>query len=180
MQRKEVTEIQCRDVEERKKMHWRQSKGRCEASSTWGASSIRWEIVDDIFRALYHNNQSEIRSVLYYIVEQVKLGLLEPLHKDVMSKTLEVHIAKFFEISAAADRLWKKFMKSSSFMAPIATFVPRKTDCAKADQNTLIAKASKREPVVATEAYGDNIEEAPSWSDSGIEETHRSRSSRRQ
>lgn len=60
---------------------------------------------------------------MYNVREQVMLYLLR---KDVMGETLEAHISKSFDTYAAADRLLKKDLTSSSFMALIATFVRRK------------------------------------------------------
>lgn len=78
------------------------------------------ESLDDILRPSYNNARSEIRLVVNNVLEQVRLDLLR---KAVLCEMLDAYIAKFIDTDAAADRLWKKLLTSSSFMVPIATFV---------------------------------------------------------
>lgn len=110
-------------------------------------------------RTCYRNSQSGIRSVVYDVDEQLMLDLLR---KDVIGEKLDRHIAKFFDTEAATDGLSKKLMTSSSFMAPIATFVSRRPDSAIADMGTAAAKASKIEQFDAIEIYNDVIDSPPS------------------
>lgn len=117
------------------------------------------ETWEDIIRTSYHDTQSVIGSVLYNVVVQVILDLLP---KEVISETLEAYLVRFFDTYAAAYRLSKKLLASSSFMALIATFVPRKTDSVIANQNTVLEKVSEKEAMAFTEEYGDTIKEAPS------------------
>lgn len=56
-------------------------------------------------------------------------------------------------------------------MLPIALLERRKADSAIVDQNSVIAKTLKKEPVAVAQAYGGIIEELPSWSDSGAKST---------
>lgn len=58
-----------------------------------------------------------IRSVVYSVVEQVVLDLLQA---DVIVRTPEVEIAKFFDINAAAENLLERLLTSRLFMALIA------------------------------------------------------------
>lgn len=132
------------------------------------------EFLDDILRKSYRNAQSGILSAVHYVEEQ---DVLDQLRKEVVGETLDVHIAKFLDMDAAADRVSKKLLTSSSLMAPVVTFVQRKSDTAIADKGTEFTKASKMEPVIATEIYGDIVEELPSQYDSGSEEPNSRRSS---
>lgn len=52
------------------------------------------------------------------------------LRKEVIGDTLDSHIARLFDTDADSDRLSKRFLFSSTFMGPIATFVRRKPDAA--------------------------------------------------
>lgn len=52
--------------------------------------------------------------------------MLVMLRKDVIEETLDAQIAKRFDTDAASKRLSKRLLTSSSFMAPITTFVRRK------------------------------------------------------
>lgn len=52
--------------------------------------------------------------------------MLDLLRKDVNEDTLDVHIAKFFDTNAAADRLLQRLLSSITSMAPNAAFVRRK------------------------------------------------------
>lgn len=80
------------------------------------------DLLDDILRKSIHNAQVGITSVMYDIDEQV---VVELLHKDVDGDTLDAHIAKFFDIDAAADWLSKNLLTSRLFMASMATFLKR-------------------------------------------------------
>lgn len=77
---------------------------------------------------------------MYSDVEQILLDLLP---KDVIGDTLEAHIAKFLDTDEFTDRVQKKLLTSSSFMASIATYVHRKTNTAIADRNIVFTKTSK-------------------------------------
>lgn len=99
--------------------------------------------------------------------------------KEVIGETLDSHIAKFFDSYVATEWLSKQLLILSSFMAPIATFVRRKTRINLSNENKVFAKSSKMEPVAATEACSNIIEEPPSQSDSEFEACHRARYSGR-
>lgn len=105
--------------------------------------------------------------------------ILQLGRNDVIGETLAAHIANFFNTDASADWFSKKGRISSSFMSLIPTFVQCKTYFRIADQNTVIAKASSKEPKEATETYGDVMEKRPIRLDWPNEELYCSRSSRR-
>lgn len=65
------------------------------------------ESVDFIFRSLYHNTQNGICSVEYVVVKQVMVDLL---HKDVIWKTPDAQISRFFDTGAAVHRFSKKLL----------------------------------------------------------------------
>lgn len=92
------------------------------------------------------------------------------LLNEFIGATLEAYMAKFFDIDAGVYRLLRKFLTWSSSMALIATFVRRKSDTAFADQNAVLADASKKGTGEATKSYGEMIEAPPSKSDLGSEE----------
>lgn len=110
------------------------------------------ESLDDSIRMSYHNAQSVIHLVEYSVMEPV---LLDLLCNDVIDEIVGAHKAKCFYTDAAADRLSKELPTSSSFMVPIATFEQRKTDSAIVDRNIVLAMASKKEHVAATETLDD-------------------------
>lgn len=132
--------------------------------------------LDGPLRPTYHITQSVIRLVVYNVAELV---MWDQLRKDVIRETLDATTAKPFDTDTAVDRLSKKLLTSSSFMVPITTFLQRRIDTAIADKFTVLKKATKMKPMAAMEQYGDTIEEPPSRLDSGSEEPHRRRSSRR-
>lgn len=78
------------------------------------------EAMDNMLRTWYHNDQNEIRSIVYNVTERVKLDLLR---NDVTGEVLHAHTTKFTEIDAAEGRLSKKPLTSGSFTGPISTFV---------------------------------------------------------
>lgn len=94
------------------------------------------------------------------------LGLL---HKAVSDGILDTHMTKFFDTNAAKQRCSKKLLKSRSFMTSVATLVRCKMDPASADQNTVIARASKIDPMEAQKAFGDILSELPIQLESGSE-----------
>lgn len=84
--------------------------------------------------------------MVYNVVEKVVLDLCR---NEVIGKTLDAHIEKAFNTYAATGRLSKKHLSSSSFNAPIRTFVECKTSTAIADKNIVFAKSSKMELMAA-------------------------------
>lgn len=54
------------------------------------------------------------------------LGLL---HKEVNGESLDAHITKHFDMDEAAEGMSKRLSTSTSFMAPIATFVRNFVRC---------------------------------------------------
>lgn len=89
---------------------------------------------------------------------------------DFMGETLNAHKTKSFDTFAAADCLSKKLLISGSLMAPIETFVQRKTDSAIGEKKRVFAKASRMELARAMKPNGDIIEEPPGQSGAGSEE----------
>lgn len=104
--------------------------------------------------------------------------MLDKLCKDVVGESLNAHIAKFLNTDAAADVFSKRSLISSSFMAPIATFLRRKTDTAMEDKKYSTASTSE-EPINTVQAFNENSESLPSRSDSLSDEVSRRKSSKR-
>lgn len=92
--------------------------------------------------------------------------MLDLLQNDVTGRILDTHIAKFFDTCAGIDRLLKKLFTLSSFMAPITTFLQRKTNTTIDDKYIVVAKVSKMEPMAGREVCGSVIEEHPGQSGS--------------
>lgn len=80
------------------------------------------------------------------------------LFKDVISETMDAHIAKFSDTEAAADWPLKKLLTSSSFIAPTATFLRCQTDSGIAEDGSVPTKSSKREQFTAVATYQDIID----------------------
>lgn len=70
-----------------------------------------------------HNAQSGVQSVVCKVFEQV---MLDSLCEKVIGETLNAHIGKLFDRYEAAEGRSKKLLTSTSFIAPIATFLRRK------------------------------------------------------
>lgn len=66
-------------------------------------STMVEEALDDILRTLFHNKQSGIQSVVYYILKQVMLDLL---HKDVIGKTMDPNIAYILDLVSDLERVY--------------------------------------------------------------------------
>lgn len=103
--------------------------------------------------------------------------MLDIFRKDATRDTLDDYKAKFLDTDAASERLLKKLLMSSSIMAPLVTFVRRKTDYTIADRNAVMAKASRKGSVPDKEANGDIIEGLRSQSDPRSEEPYHCKSS---
>lgn len=71
--------------------------------------------------------------------------MLDLLRKQGIGETLEAQVAKFSCTDAAANRLWKLFLASSSSMVAFVPFVRwrRKTDSAIEDMKYNIFFATK-------------------------------------
>lgn len=134
-----------------------------------------WETIEeslnDILRKLLHNPQSGIHSGVYNVVDEVMLNLL---HKDVILDTLDGHVAKIFDTEAAADRLSKRFLTSSTFMESIATFMRSKTYTTMAQQK-FSTTVARKDPMDTVETYKDDDESSPSRKDSGSDELNGTR-----
>lgn len=96
--------------------------------------------LDDILPTSFHSAQSGTRQVVYNVMEQIIPDELS----EVVIGYLDAHIAKILDTYATADRVLKKLLTSSIFMAQIATSVQRNSDTTTADQKRVIAKASKK------------------------------------
>lgn len=149
-QGKQVTESPHRDVEDRlgERCISNEAQAPIKQLVTDELAMLVEGSLDDIPCTSYCNAQSGIRSVVYRVLEQVMLDLLR---KDVIEETMDAHIAKVLNTYAAADEISEKLLTSSSFIAPITTFVPYKTNLFIVDQNTVFAKASQRKPWAALE-----------------------------
>lgn len=81
--------------------------------------------------------------------------ILNLLRNEVIGKPLDAHVAKFADAEVAANVLPKRMLISSYHMAPLPTFVRRKTDSAIADKRIVSRKAPKKEQVPDVETYKD-------------------------
>lgn len=99
---------------------------------------------------------------------------MDLLRREAIGQSPNTRIGKFFE---AADKLSKKFLTSSSFMALIATFVQRITESTIDDQNIVLINWSKMEHVAIKGADEEIIEQEQCRSDLGSKEPHHSSSS---
>lgn len=77
---------------------------------------------------------------MYSVVEEVVLDLL---HDDVISETLDAPKAKFLGTNAPIDRHSKNVLAKSPFSAQIATFVQVKIEKAAVDPDTVFAKRQR-------------------------------------
>lgn len=57
------------------------------------------EVLDEVRRRMLHKGPNGVLAVLYNVIKQIMLDLFQ---KDVIEKTLDGHIAKYFDTSAAA------------------------------------------------------------------------------
>lgn len=94
---------------------------------------------EDILSNSFYNVQNGIWSVMYELVEHV---MLELLCKDVIGEKFHAQIAKFFDTDVAVEVLSKWMLTFRLSIAPITTFVSRKSDTAveKQKYNTILAR----------------------------------------
>lgn len=123
------------------------------------------KLFDDNLRTTFHHVQSGIGCVVYNAFGQ---DMLEMLRKEVIVKTLDAHIAKIFDTNAAAGRVSKRLLTSSSFMARVATLAQRITDT-KMDAKKYSLSNSSREPMDTIKTVDEDSKSLPSRSDSGSE-----------
>lgn len=67
--------------------------------------------------------------------------MVDLLRNEVIEKTFDAHVAKFFDINAAAEVLSKLILASSLFVQPFATFVWLKTDTEMDEKKYKVAYA---------------------------------------
>lgn len=94
----------------------------------------------DVLCKMLPIKQSEVRSVLYEVVEHIRLDLCR---KQVIGKRLDSSIAKEFHTNAAAEGLSKRLLPSNAYMVPMATCVRRTTDTTMENQRYCVPYASK-------------------------------------
>lgn len=80
--------------------------------------------------------------------------MLDLLCKNAIGDTLSAHIATYFDTAAAADILSKIMSPSSTFTAPIATFVRRRADTAVEEQKCSTLFDTK-DAIGTVETYND-------------------------
>lgn len=85
------------------------------------------ESLDDLLQTSLHNARTNIRPIVYNVVNHI---MLELLGKHVIGETLDAHVAKYFYTNAGADGVSKILLTSCSFIAPVATFLRLKMDAA--------------------------------------------------
>lgn len=112
------------------------------------------EFLEEVLGSPLPNSQSGIRSISHNVFEHMMLDLL---CNDVLEDTLDAHTAKFSDIDAATDRVSRRSLMSTTFMAPITKFVRRKTDTTKEEKysNALDTK-SLMDSVEAVHKVGDS------------------------
>lgn len=83
------------------------------------------EMSEHMLWTSYHKAQSDIRSVVYKVVEKVMIDLLR---KDATRNTIEAHIVKFLETKIVAEKFSKKLLTSSTVVVLILMFARHKID----------------------------------------------------
>lgn len=83
--------------------------------------------LDDTLRISHDTLRTGIRVVFHNVFEQIILDLFR---EDVLDKMLDTHMAKYFDMNAAGEGLLRRLLPSTSSMAPLASFVWRKTETA--------------------------------------------------
>lgn len=91
--------------------------------------------------------------------------MLDLLCKGVIGEKMDTCIAKFLGTDAAAKWFSRTLLTSSSFMAPIATFLRSKTDTVRADTAYSIVFA-RMELIGTVQTFNDDRKSLPSRSDS--------------
>lgn len=109
------------------------------------------EGLDDVQHITFHNAQSRVGLVIYNVLQQEMLDLSR---KQVIEEMLGVHTVKSSDTNEAAEGLSKSLLTSTSFIAPIATFVLLKTDLAMEGQK-YIAAVGAVEPEDTIQMFDD-------------------------
>lgn len=120
------------------------------------------EALDLILHHTVCNAQNGVQSVLYNVVEWIKLDLRR---KDVVREALGSHIAKYSNTDAAANGLSKMLLTSSSFIMPIMTFAIREMYTSMENQKYSVPYAIK-EIIDIVELYNDGSKSPASCSES--------------
>lgn len=133
------------------------------------------EPLNGVLHKMIHNAESGLRSVLYNVVEQVMVDMLQ---RDVIGKTLDAHIAKFLCTDEVAEGVSTRLLTLPFLMAPMGTSVRRKTDTAteKKKFSTAVEPKVPRDIILV---FDDDNESPPSRSDSGSEKIPLKKSSKR-
>lgn len=131
-------------------------------------------LLKSIPRTTLPSAQIRFPSVVYNFFEQVMLDLLR---EGVTGKMLKAHIVKGLNTNAPAVGLSSKFPASISFMAPIATFVRRRSDTAMEEKKYSFVYTSK-EPANAEMTVNDDSKTPPSRFDCGDDEVPRWKSAK--
>lgn len=80
--------------------------------------------LNDILQCTYEKSRTGARYVVYNVVKQIIFDLLR---RDLMDKTLDQHIAKYFNTSDTVERVRANVVSKNAFMAPITAFIQRCT-----------------------------------------------------
>lgn len=138
-----------------RKTNWRRNKSGRKSGGNQRSNKVRRKVGG---RHSPHVVTERPKRNLLGGVSQFGVSNVEPLLKDVTSETLVAHLANLFDTYASTKRLWKKLLTPRSLIAPTTMFVHSKTYYAIADQNIVLGKVSKKEPVVVMETYGEMVE----------------------
>lgn len=107
---------------------------------TNGLPKLIKDTLSEALRTYYHKAQSNIRSVVYRVHEQVMFDLLR---KGGIDETLAAHIVKFPGTEAAPEWLSKIYWIQEEFYSPYWNISGRKTEPDMDDNETAAAKAAK-------------------------------------
>lgn len=125
--------------------------------------------LDDFLRKTPHSSQSDVRSVVWNVVEQ---AIFDLLCLEVLRETPDAHDKKLFDTDAALEELFKRWLASSSIMVPIATFIWREANTAMNEKKYNISYASKEPMAVEPVDHGC---QSPRSRDDSKSEKHFSR-----
>lgn len=131
-------------------------------------TTIVEESLEDMLQALLHNAQSGIPSISYNVSEQVMVDLIR---KQFIPDTMNAHVANYFNMDVAADKLSKGWLTSGSFRALIAALVRRKLYLVMDEKKCIVAYSSM-EPMDTSKTFNDDSKSASRWSGSEVRKYH--------
>lgn len=88
--------------------------------------------LDEVLHKMLRNTQHRVRYTVYNVVYY---NVLDLPRRDVIEENLHALIKMYFDTEAGAKELLNNLLTSSSFRAPITTFVRRNTDHVMENKN---------------------------------------------